>query len=567
MIYLNLVNNISLLVALSVMHSLIIRRWKQETTAYQVASGLLFGGASIVGMWAALTLTQGIIFDGRSIMISIAGLFGGPISAGIAAVMAAAYRTSLGGSGVVMGVSVAIESALLGVAWHYLRRRHAWAAHPLCLLGFGILVHIVMLALTSTLPADQAASVFLQIAIPVITIYPVATVLVCMLFLDQEARLRADKALRESEERYRLLFERANDAIFLVEKSTGRYLDANRAAEELIGRSRTQLRELTTSDLAPEGAEDRLKRASSATPACELGEITCVRPDGSTRFALLNAVSLNDRTVFGMARDITERILAERELAKYRDHLEELVKARTQELIAVRDQARRVERLASLGTLSAGIAHEINNPVGGILLTAQSALAAGRVPHHLVPVLDDIVKNAERCKTIVQNFRRFARAEETAKTPCSLNSILRNTIALTREYAAKNQCDINILLEEPDPILRLNSTAMEQVGVNLIRNAIEAGASRITIRTLIGTDTASFAIEDNGRGISDEDLPRLFDPFYTTRQSQGGMGLGLSVVHGIIQDHNGTILVTSEPGKGTEFTVTIPLDSQAKESR
>ncbi|HOW72539.1 MAG TPA: ATP-binding protein [Phycisphaerae bacterium] len=567
MIYLNLVNNISLLVALSVVHSLIIRRWKQDTTAYQVASGLLFGGASIVGMWAALTLTQGIIFDGRSIMISIAGLFGGPISAGIAAVMAAAYRTSLGGGGVVMGVSVAIESAVLGVAWHYLRRRHAWAAHPLCLLGFGILVHIVMLALTSTLPADQAASVFLQIAIPVITIYPVATVLVCMLFLDQEARLRADKALRESEERYRLLFERANDAIFLVEKSTGRYLDANQAAEELIGRSRTQLRELTTFDLAPEGAEDRLKQVSSATPACELGEITFVRPDGSTRVALLNAVSLNDRTVFGMARDITERILAERELAEYRDHLEELVEARTQELIAVRDQARRVERLASLGTLSAGIAHEINNPVGGILLTAQSALAAGRVPDHLIPVLDDIVKNAERCKTIVQNFRRFARAEETVKTPCSLNSILRNIIALTREYAAKNQCDINIILEEPAPLLRLNSTAMEQVGVNLIRNAIEAGASRVTIQTLLGTDTASFTIEDNGRGIPDEDLPRLFDPFYTTRQSQGGMGLGLSVVHGIIQDHNGTILVTSEPGKGTEFTVTIPLDSQAKESQ
>ena len=98
-----------------------------------------------------------------------------------------------------MGVSVITESALLGITWHYFRRKHSWAAHPVCLLGFGILVHILMLALTSTLPKDDVARIFKQIAIPVITIYPIATVLVCMLFLDQEARVRADKALRESE--------------------------------------------------------------------------------------------------------------------------------------------------------------------------------------------------------------------------------------------------------------------------------------------------------------------------------------------------------------------------------
>lgn len=559
MIFLQLLNNIALLVSLSFVHSMIMRRRQKDSLAYQVVSGLLFGGVALVGMLAPLKLTNGIIFDGRSIVISIAGLFGGPVTAGIAALMAAAYRWWLGGGGAVMGVCVSAESALLGVAWYYFRRRHEWAVHPVCLLGFGILVHILMLALTSTLPPDQVGRVFRQIALPVITIYPVATVLVCMLFLDQEARIRADKALRESEERYRLLFERANDAIVLVEKDTGRYLDANKSAEELLGRSRAQLRELTTHDVAPDGAAERLKRASSAAPARELGEVTYVRPDGTTRITLLNAVSLNDRTMFGIARDITERKRAESELTKYRDHLEELVEARTQELIAARDQARRVERLASLGTLSAGIAHEINNPIGGILLTAQSALNRGEVPEDIARVLEDIVKNAERCKTIVQNIRRFARAEGTAKGPGNLNSVLRNVATLTREYAAKNQCDIDMVLEEPAPVLQLNATAMEQVGVNLVRNAVEAGASRVTIRSQIGHQTAGFTVNDDGCGIPDEDLPRLFDPFFTTRHAQGGTGLGLSVVHGIIQDHGGTIQVKSLPGKGTCFTVSLPI--------
>lgn len=131
------------------------------------------------------------IIDGRSIWISIAGLFGGPVSADIAAVMAAVYRAWLVGAGGIIGVSVIAESALVGVAWHSLRGRHEVAVYPFGLLSFGVLVHVLMLALTSTLPSDQAATVLRQIAIPVMTLHPVATMRVGMLFLDQEVRLQA----------------------------------------------------------------------------------------------------------------------------------------------------------------------------------------------------------------------------------------------------------------------------------------------------------------------------------------------------------------------------------------
>lgn len=213
-VFVNLLNNIALLVSLSIVNGLITRRWRRGSPTYQVFAGILFGFVAVIGMMNALKLRPGIIFDGRSIIISISGLFGGPITAAVAAAIAAAYRALLiGGPGAIMGVSVITESACLGVAYYYLRRRHPWIVRPVHLLGFGILVHVGMLILTRTLPGAVSTEIFYQIAIPVIVIYPIATLLVCMMFLDQETQVQAEDALRLSEEKYRELVENANSII------------------------------------------------------------------------------------------------------------------------------------------------------------------------------------------------------------------------------------------------------------------------------------------------------------------------------------------------------------------
>ena len=130
MISINLVNNIALLVSLSIVNGFILRKWKEGTMANQVLSGLLFGAVAVVGMTNPLRLMPGIIFDGRSIIISIAGLFGGPVTGVLSALIAAGYRAWLGGAGVLMGLSVIGESALLGIVFYYFRRRSPLASKP-----------------------------------------------------------------------------------------------------------------------------------------------------------------------------------------------------------------------------------------------------------------------------------------------------------------------------------------------------------------------------------------------------------------------------------------------------
>jgi len=185
-------------------------------------------------MMNPLKLQPGVIFDGRSIILSIGGLFGGPITATISTFISSMYRIYLGGPGAYMGVGVIVSSSLLGVVYYYIRRRYKKAINIAFLLIFGVIVHLNMLILTSVLPASMSNEVLRIIALPVLIIYPTGSLLMCLLFLQQESRLKVIKALKESEEKYRLLVEKASSPIVKLD-SSGRIIFINSFAQELIG--------------------------------------------------------------------------------------------------------------------------------------------------------------------------------------------------------------------------------------------------------------------------------------------------------------------------------------------
>ena len=222
------------------------------------------------------------------------------------------------------------------------------------------------------------------------------------------------------------------------------------------------------------------------------------------------------------------------------------------------------ERLASIGTLAAGIAHEINNPVGSILACAQYALASQNDPEGteiMLQQLENIVLDSRRCGRIVKSVLQFACNEPTEKWMEDLNEVVRRAVALTRNFVAEHSALISLdLLEEPLPTI-MNPIQMEQVVVNLLRNAIEAGSRRphATVRTRQVRNELHLSVSDDGHGIRPEDLSRVFDPFFSKRRSEGGTGLGLSVVHGIIREHYGKVKVESSPGVGTTITITLPV--------
>ena len=252
----------------------------------------------------------------------------------------------------------------------------------------------------------------------------------------------------------------------------------------------------------------------------------------------------------------------EQELARHRNHLEELVNQRSQELRESQEKLRQAEKLASVGTFAAGIAHEINNPVGSMVLAAEYALRIHDRPGGTQEVLNslaDIIRDGRRCREIVQSVLRFSRRDPTEKCISDLNHIVRRGVEVALlaypEFSA-----IKYELAEGLPPVELNPTRIEQVIANLVRNSIESGDAqgKVSVRTTKSPRGVAVVVTDDGRGMTQEQCRQAFDPFFTTRLNQGGTGLGLSISHGIVSEHGGVIDITSTRGRGTVVTVELP---------
>ena len=371
--------------------------------------------------------------------------------------------------------------------------------------------------------------------------------------LVQDART-SEAALRQSEATAHAVLESASEGIILIDPA-GRITLANAAAERMFGYARRELLGRPLEILLPErtrAAHTAHRTGYFAEPrARPMGmglDLSGRRRDGTefpVEISLSHVESADGGLAMAFITDITERKRVEAQLERQREVLYQN------------------EKLAALGTMAAGIAHEMNNPLGIITTRIEVMLLDAeqqQLPAQVAEDLQVLHRASQRVARIAASLRSFARHTPGDRVPLDLNAIVDESLQLVQKPLATDNVQVVASLDRTLPPILGDATTLHQVLMNLLTNAREAmtAGGQIRIETS-ATDRPGWIrllVADTGAGIPAEDISRIFDPFFTTKRT--GTGLGLSVTYGIIQEHGGTVDVQSRPGVGTTFILGFP---------
>lgn len=399
----------------------------------------------------------------------------------------------------------------------------------------------------------------------------VVVVTILLMLVDRQQR-----RLAGSEKRYRALFEHAHDGIGIVHASDFKLVEVNSKFAETLGRDARGLAGRDVRELLP----PRIVEGSNGQPPTTIaglfagpdaGEVELMlgTATGETRLVALSfsRITANEeRLIILLVRDLSARKQLEDEKEGIQRQLYESAK------------------LASLGELSAGVAHEINNPLNGIINFAQLLKdEQGELTEFKRQMIEGIIDEGGRIAQIVRGLLTFARHDENEPRQIDLAEMINTSIALFGRQFEKDGIQVEIDIVSDLPAVRGDASRLRQVIVNMISNAHSAlkakppGAAREKLfrikaqhmeKIASGRDRGTVVLlefYDNGAGIHRKDIPKVFDPFFTTRRDSGGTGLGLSISFGIVRDHGGTITVTSEEGRYTRFQIELPIVSQREQ--
>ena len=382
---------------------------------------------------------------------------------------------------------------------------------------------------------------------------------------DVTEKKAAEEALQESEAHYRLLADNVTDIICTLDMN----LQLTYISPSITHQTGYTVEELTARSLEevflpPDSVELIRKTLTEETAAENMGqkdpgrsrtlemELNC--KDGSTIWTEAEATFLRDPGgqavgILAVLRDISERKQAEEE----RKRLEQ--------------QLQLAGRLAAVGELAAGVAHELNNPLAAVQAFAQLLSDKDDLEETVKSDVETIYREAQRATRITANLLRFARRNRPEKQLVSLNEAVEKSMELHAYRMNVNNIEVVTELEPDLPMTMADSDQMHQVFVNIITNAEQAmteahGRGRLSVKTQKAGKMIQITFTDSGPGISEDNLKSIFDPFFTSKDVGKGTGLGLSICYGIVQEHGGYIYAKSKPGEGTTFTVEIPIVSE-----
>ena len=386
---------------------------------------------------------------------------------------------------------------------------------------------------------------------------------------DLTAMKRAQSALRESEERFRAIFETAADAIFVNDLRDGRFLNINKTACRHLGYTAGELHSMSLDQIVCPGhpyprpanvdGADRMERL--------FFESVLMRKDGTSMpVEVSSGIVAREGTPaqLSIVRDVSERKMAEQELERYRQNLELMVADRTRELEAVQQELVKREKLAVLGQLTATVSHELRNPLGVIrssnfYLQRKSGKADKKQQKHFRRIDEQVAL----CDTIVADLLEFTRGRNINIVRQQLSDWMPEVIEQIEESEG---IEISMETAENLPSLPHDRDKMRRVMINVLDNALQAVKARskdnadfqpeISVRTAMEGGVVAIHITDNGIGMDSETTMRAFEPLFTTRAR--GTGIGLAIVKKIVEEHKGRITLHSRPGQGTEMKITLP---------
>ncbi|MFC1523415.1 PAS domain S-box protein [Thermodesulfobacteriota bacterium] len=260
--------------------------------------------------------------------------------------------------------------------------------------------------------------------------------------------------------------------------------------------------------------------------------------------------------------DISDRKKAEGALKKAHEELEQKVEKRTHELNKAHEQLLHAEKLSAIGSLSASIAHEFNNPLQGVMNIVKGVRKRASFDEDDAELMEMAANECNRMRDLIRSLQDFNRPTSGRLAPMNIHAAMDSTLLLGKKDYKTRRITIEKVYAQNMPRIKAVADQIKQVLLNLLNNAADAceGGGTITIRTEAHKENIVIRIQDTGTGVRPEDKDHIFEPFFTTKPSIKGTGLGLSVSYGIIKGHGGDINVESEPGKGATFSLSLPID-------
>ncbi len=557
-----LFDNAALLLAICAVYEILplnrdrMRPWLQNTL-----TGAIVGMIGIAVMLNPWKLSPGVYFDARSVLLSVSGLFFGPVPTTVAMIMTGVFRLHMGGTGTWMGVCAIVASGAIGMAWKHLRPKNLENITLSELYVFGIIVHLAVLAFTALLPGPLFTVSLARVAPPMMIIFPFVTAFLGMLMSGRRKRRRAEDALRESEERWLFAIEGSSDGVWDRNMRTGNVFYSKRLKEILgyvegeIGASSDEwIKRVHVDDLPRVKAE--LEKHLGGETDRYVAEYRMQCRDGSYKWILARGkvISRDENGAplrfVGTHTDISERKSLEAQLYQS-------------------------QKMEAVGRLAGGVAHDFNNILTAIV--GFTHLLSGKIDEGdpSREYCRQILRCTERAEELTQGLLAFSRGRAMKPKVIDLNEILLQLEKMLGRLIGK---DIRLVVETVPDALTVSADPgnVEQVLLNLVTNAVDAmpegGTLSISTSSLTRTtrfphthgfgepgNYACVTVRDTGEGIDPEAMKKIFEPFFTTKEVGKGTGLGLSIVYGIVKHHNGYISVSSEPGRGTAFRIYLPL--------